>query len=371
MTVLFVSEAIDVHCNAMQWALQKLGVASDLWSVGDFPLTHNTSIRLRPTASRPEITVDGLSDPDRYQTVWNRRPVRPETLSQSLAREDREMCLLEARSFIENLKPVLAPSAVWLNPHEARRRASSKALQLDTAARVGFSIPETLISNNYDDVRSFIRGNPGRVIYKSFQQAAWENRAARESYRNFTTTVSESDIGEAVSVTSCPGIYQTVIPKRSELRVTFFGCTFYAMRIFSQESKKGRLDWRSDLEREARTEVAVLSKPTLDKCREFVFDMGLLHGSMDFIEDMSGDVVFLEVNEMGQFLWLEDFHPEIPLLSTAAAFSLEPVAEFEMDRQRLPQLTMEEYRSSEMFARFQAIWDKYVADGIYPQVYVE
>src|SRR6185437_2066405 len=99
----------------------------------------------------------------RYQTVWNRRSVRPERLSQSLAPEDREMCLLEARSFIENLKPVLASSAVWLNPHEARRRALSKALQLETAARAGFSIPETLISNNYDDVRSFIRANSGRV----------------------------------------------------------------------------------------------------------------------------------------------------------------------------------------------------------------
>src|SRR6185437_7314547 len=114
--------------------------------------------------------------------------------------------------------------------------------------------------------------NSGRVIYKSFQQAAWENRATRESHRNFTSIVSESDIGEAVSVTSCPGIYQTVIPKRSELRVTFFGRSFYAMRIFSQESKNGRLDWRSDLAKEARTEVAVLSTPILDKCREFVFN---------------------------------------------------------------------------------------------------
>lgn len=371
MAVLCITEDIDVHGDALKWALSKLGTRMDIWSFADFPDGHRTSIRIASRATQSEVSVQGLVTLNDYVSIWNRRPSRPEKISPFLAIEDQSMALYEAHLFIENLKPVMSPGAVWINPFESRRLSLSKALQLEIAASVGFRIPETLMSNNYDDVKSFVAENSGNVVYKSFHQAGWRNQASETDYRIFTSLVSETDLTDSVSITSCPGTYQRLVPKVSELRVAFFGNTYYAMRIFSQESERGRIDWRSDVARESRTESATLSNAVLEKCKAFAAQIGLLHGSIDLIESTDGDLVFLEVNEMGQFLWLEDYHPEMPLLATAAAFSLEPSAEFQMKLNKLPDINMEAYRLSSSFQDWLKIWDAYVQGQAYPLTYLE
>ena len=371
MPVLCITEEIDVHGNALQWALGELGTRVDIWSIADFPDQSHTSIRIPAAGGKSRVTIQGLSAPETYLSIWNRRPSRPERLPSGLAQEDRSMSLYEAHLFVENLKPVVSPGAVWINPFETRRLQLSKALQLELAAEVGFRIPETLMSNNYDDVRAFVSEHSGNVIYKSFHQAAWRNQATETDYRIFTTRVSEEDLAEPVSITACPGTYQQLIPKASELRVTFFGKTYYAMRIFSQESARGQLDWRSDVSRESPTESAVLPDSVLEKCQLLAAKMGLLHGSMDLIESTDGSLVFLEVNEMGQFLWLEDYHPELPLLACAAAFSLEPSPEFQIAANKLPPVSMEAYRLSSSFQEWLKIWDAYVEKKSYPLNYFE
>ena len=355
----------------MQWALAEIGEDSDLWSFADFPLGHHASIHIPSSTANPIVTVQGLANPEKYFTSWNRRPCRPEMLSEQLAQEDREMVLYEAHLFIENLKPVLAPNAVWVNPFESRRLVLSKALQLEFAAKAGFKIPETLISNNFDDVRAFIRTHSGSAIYKGFHQAGWTNGKSGEEYRNFTSIISEEDLTDPVSITSCPGIYQQLIRKKAELRVAFFGDACFGMRIHSQQSRLGQLDWRSDVARESQTEAADLNDALVDKCRMFARNSGLLHGSIDLVESESGELVFLEVNEMGQFLWLEDYHPELRLLAGATAFSLDPRADFNPEQQKLPSISMEAYRNSSTYREWLTVWDAYVERKVYPQTYTE
>ncbi len=48
--------------------------------------------------------------------------------------------------------------------------------------------------------------------------------------------------------------------------------------------------------------------------------LGLVMGSIDMIVTPEGDHVFLEVNEQGQFLWVEQMNPEIALLEPFAHF---------------------------------------------------
>jgi hypothetical protein len=47
---------------------------------------------------------------------------------------------------------------------------------------------------------------------------------------------------------------------------------------------------------------------------------GIVFGCFDFIVTPSGETCFLEVNPMGQFLWLELHLPELPLLDAMCAF---------------------------------------------------
>ena len=84
----------------------------------------------------------------------------------------------------------------------------------------------------------------------------------------------------------------------------------------------------------------------------FVGDGELLHGSLDLIERPDGSVVFLEINEMGQFLWLEERVPKMPMLALFAAFSLEPSAGFNLGVRR-PNVSFHDYLKSEAYPAFQ------------------
>ena len=42
--------------------------------------------------------------------------------------------------------------------------------------------------------------------------------------------------------------------------------------------------------------------------------MGLVFGALDLIVTPDEEYLFLEINEQGQFLWIEDYNPEFKML---------------------------------------------------------
>ncbi|MFA0925190.1 hypothetical protein K4A87_14660 [Xanthomonas fragariae] len=94
-----------------------------------------------------------------------------------------------------------------------------KAFQLDTAAALGFLVPETLISTHYDEVASFVR-RVGKVAVKPFNPYFWHYGDER-TYRIASTTVLDGTAElESDQIEVCPAIYQRYIEKQYELRVT-------------------------------------------------------------------------------------------------------------------------------------------------------
>ena len=63
-------------------------------------------------------------------------------------------------------------------------------------------------------------------------------------------------------------------------------------------------------------------------CRALLRRLGLVFGCIDFIVTPEGEYVFLEVNQMGQFLWVELANPEFPLLQAFAEFLVSQDPEF-------------------------------------------
>lgn len=354
MPVLIITERDDIHGTALIWALEKLGVRCDRWSISDLPERQLSSIRLSNSLPDPPLCkVPGLLPSPSYTSIWMRRLALPETISTELADADVEMAKLHARRFSEGLRTVISPGSTWINPCRTRLFSTSKPYQLQTAKRVGFAIPETLFSNDPNDIRDFYRAQRGNVIYKAFAPAFWSETSAGRVRAVFTSRVTEDLLSEDdVSLTSCPGIYQEYIDKKAELRITFFGSAYQAARIYSQEVAAGKIDFRSDMKGEARMEVASLNTSVLDKCRAFSKALGLLHGSFDLIERPDGTVVFLEINEMGQFLWLEERLPEMPMLAMFAAFSLDPSPDFVLDSKRRVLTSFHDFLSSEAYVAF-------------------
>jgi len=353
MSVLILTERNDIHGHALIWALGSMGVRCDRWSMSDFPDQQRSTIQISNSLSEPKCKIAGLAPTSSYTSIWLRRLHAPGAISDRLAAADVQMGQLQSQRFAEGIRTVISPGSTWINPLSTRTWSNSKPYQLRAAKEVGFLIPTTLFSNDPDEIRAFYREHRGNVIYKPFTPAFWTDRTAGGLRGVFTSRLTEDLLeGDEASFTSCPGIYQECIEKKSELRITFFGSAYQAARIYSQQVASGKLDYRSDMKGEAPMEASALDASLLEKCQAFAAKLGLLHGSLDLIERPDGSLVFLEINEMGQFLWLEERVPEIPMLALFAAFSLEPSADFNLEARR-PDVSFREYLKSEACLAFQ------------------
>jgi len=351
MSVLIITERDDIHARALIWALKRQGVRCDRWCLSDFPENRKTSVRIHNSQMPPVIDISGLP-PGPFESIWIRRVASPRTVSDALAPADVAMALLQARRYSDGLREIFSPESVWINPPEARAGANAKPRQLLAARQAGFTIPDTLLSNNPEKIREFFHEHQGNTIYKGFTPAFWENRENGMLSCLFTTKLTEEALEEDVPLTSCPGIYQSYVPKKADVRVTFFGATYCAVRIYSQVRGHGAVDFRSDMKAEAPMEAFEMSSELSQKCAALTSQLGLLHGSYDFVEQPDGTMTFLEVNEMGQFLWLEERLPELPLLSMFAAFSLDPRKDFIFDSQRAPRLSFHDFLHGREYAEF-------------------
>ena len=116
----------------------------------DLPLGAKSSYELRTGARRLRwhsedcaVSLDGV------KRVWFRRHRLP-ALPPDTIRAHAEYCLRESQWFLRGMLWNLAeqvPAANWMSLPVDIQRAESKMLQLQVAETVGFTCPETLISN--------------------------------------------------------------------------------------------------------------------------------------------------------------------------------------------------------------------------------
>ena len=322
--VLIASYPDDVHAVEVALALRDLGHAAQLWHGADFPARQTASLRLDGPnlhwqASGPELELAQAA----FDTIWYRRPTPP-VLPVELDPADRPVAQRECEDFVEGLWHLLAPDAFWVNPLASRRRSNLKAVQLLEAARSGLTIPPTLMSNDPAAIRSFL-AQAERAIYKSFYPAHWE--AGEQIAILLTSEIRAQDLPDDEVLRWTPGIFQHRIDKAYELRVNVLGAELIAAKLRSQEADVTRLDWRASAAA-LPIEPAELGESTQRACRTLMQRLGLVFGCIDLIVTPQGEVVFLEVNPMGQFLWIEDACPQLPLLDAFCAFLVAGRPEF-------------------------------------------
>jgi hypothetical protein len=80
------------------------------------------------------------------------------------------------------------------------------------------------------------------------------------------------------------------------------------------------VDWRIGGDGELVIEPMVLPEAVARQCRALLARLGLVFGCFDFVVTPAGEYVFLEINQMGQFLWKEEQCAELPLLQAFCDF---------------------------------------------------
>lgn len=208
----------------------------------------------------------------------------------------------------------------WLNSPLAILAAENKARQLSTACNLGFSVPDTLITNDLSRAQHFLSG--GTVVAKPIREALLEDN--EEARVIFTSRVDKLVETDDARVAAAPVIYQREIQKRSDIRATVIGDVVYAVEIFSQEHDETKTDWRRGSRPDLPHKAHELPDELSGKCVHLVRTLGLRFGAVDLVLGQDGRYWFLEVNPNGQWAWIES-RTGLPL-SRAIVDELERIA---------------------------------------------
>jgi glutathione synthase/RimK-type ligase-like ATP-grasp enzyme len=312
--ILILTNSGDVHAFAVHEALRHKGVDSTLWLTSDYPTIARETIAFRGRASRVSIRGRDLDlDDVRPDVIWNRRPsyVVDDAL---LHPADRQFADLQCKAHRDALFALLRRTGFWVNDRDAAVRANHKPLQHALAVECGLEMPDTLYTNDPAEIRAFVREHGGRIVFKPFQVWPWTDGA--KNFMTPTTVIGEEHLDDETRLGLTPAIYQELVPKAYELRVTAIGERLFAAKLHSQRTEHGRVDWRRAQEMMTAEETK-LPGEVEEKCRELLTRLGLVFGALDLIVTPDGRYVFLEVNQMGQFLFVERW-TGMPLLDAFA-----------------------------------------------------
>jgi glutathione synthase/RimK-type ligase-like ATP-grasp enzyme len=344
MKFLIPTEPDDTHAILVKIALESLEHHVALLFTADYPSLQRNSVYIDNQRYQWQSVDDYAAiGADDYDVLWWRRARRPYLPKEAVHVKDYEFALRENILFFESLTSNLAPNAWWINSKAAAYRANFKLVQLKVASECGFLIPTTLCTNDPQEIRQFLRTYERQgVIYKPLCSYFWfETLQTKISY---TARITSKQLPQPQVLQNVPGIFQIEIKKKFELRITCFGHYLVAAKLNSQKHPDGLIDWRAIRSAPMHIEPFELPKTVAQNIRLFMQRMGLVFGAIDMIVTPNDDYIFLEVNEQGQFLWIEEFNADFKMLDIFIQFIVQRSIEFKWDANAY-QHSIEQYRS--------------------------
>ncbi len=251
--------------------------------------------------------------------VWYRRIAMGARIPTTMEPQMRQASVQESRVTIKGMLASL--NAFYLDPLHKVERAKHKQLQLQVARELGLDTPRNLTTNNPLAVLEFAQECKDGMIAKMLSSFAIYDEQGQEKVV-FTNPVKPEELDQLEGLRFCPMTFQEQVPKALELRTTIVGKQVFTASIDSQISQKARHDWRRQglaLIKDWKTYDLPLSvEEKLLKLMEY---FGLNYGAIDLILTPDGQHVFLEVNPVGEFFWLERC-PGLPISQAIAKLLL-------------------------------------------------
>lgn len=237
-------------------------------------------------------------DFSRLPAAWYRHP---DLFGYNETDKAKQLCLEFEAQQLQEAFWRLVPESSWLNSPARIRRAQVKVNLLLLAATLGFQVPHTVVSNDWEEVMLRLSGRT--VAIKMSRGLLYEDGIPKTLY---TTVLDANQLATVVAASSSfPAIIQDYIPKAREWRVTVVGERIFSASIYTTVDTKD--DWRKYQFTNA-VQFRGESVPGYigERCIALLHHLGLRYGAFDFVEDPDGRIIFLELNPNGQFMWLEN-----------------------------------------------------------------
>ena len=122
----------------------------------------------------------------------------------------------------------------------------------------------------------------------------------------YTTKIEAQQLDSLDDAANSPTIFQELLRKQYDVRVTVVGRQIFSAAIDSQTDPQAAIDWR-------RTSNPLLPHKRLElptslqaQILRFMDALSLQYGALDFVLTPDNRFIFLEINPNGQWLWLDD-----------------------------------------------------------------
>lgn len=332
-TVFIYTMPGDWHAVLAEAALTARGHRVVRYFGSDFPALADIEFEYGRAGDALRLhTLDGSLALSEVDVVWNRRMIGPKVPA-NVDPRDRDYVAQQIRFGDAALRSLLR-EAFWINPHDAARNADHKPKQLQLALRNGLRIPDTLVANRPDAIRRFLDAHPD-AIHKPLIGASWEEND--KTLSTYTARVRREDLPPDPLLRAAPGIFQAKVAKQHEVRAQFFGASYFALKIDSSRIEYGEMDWRLHQHGDMTDGSVEMPDAVYAACLRQLRSLGLVAGAFDFIVTPDDEWVYLEVNEAGQFIFVEQWCPELTLFDAFCAFVESGDPDFVYERPTSPQ----------------------------------
>ena len=322
MSILIITHSQDNQSIPMVInAIKKNGGKAFRFDTDRFPTQVQLDIyygrgeeKLVLTSERETIDLTEVS------AVWYRRIAIGANIPTTIDSQVRQTSIQESRVTVRGLLASL--QAFYLDPIIKIEKAKNKQLQLKIAQKIGLDIPRNLTTNNPEAVREFAQTCTEGMIAKMLSSFAIYGDRGQEKVV-FTNQVKPEEIENLDGLHLCPMTFQEQIPKALELRTIIVGDRSFTASIDSQSNQKARHDWRRQgMAMIENWKAHKLPEDVREKLLKLMKYFGLNYGAIDFILTPDGRYVFLEINPVGEFFWLECCSPYFPISQSIAELLL-------------------------------------------------
>ncbi|MBG0519605.1 RimK-like protein [Enterobacter hormaechei] len=234
------------------------------------------------------------------KSVWFRQPVFLRNTPGRSIDINEQLSLSQWNAFLRGL--MVFDKAYWMNWPQATYAAESKPYQLMIAKKIGFSVPQTIISNSL----GFEKLPSTKFIIKSMDTVLLKEND--DCYFTYTSKANPADF-TLDKTKQAPITFQEYIEDKLDIRVTIVGSKVYAVAIKSNGNAISD-DWRT-LKKEDLEYVDIELPVRIKKlCIEYFKLLGLNYGAIDFIKTKD-EYIFIEINPTGEWGWLSNDKREI------------------------------------------------------------
>lgn len=308
--ILIVTNKEDYTADFLILALIERNIKFARLNTEDYPTKIRISLYFDKTNLRGSIELPKkrVAIPE-ITSIWYRRP-KPAIPAPEIDEEAaKEFVVKESTEFLQGLWRVF--DCFWMSHPDRLRVAESKIYQHSLATKLGFNIPNTLITNSPSEAKQFYLSSPESYIYKPLRHS--QIKRTKNTNIIFTNLIQDQDFNRFDNIQYAPTLLQINIKKAFELRVTVVGNSIFAMAIYSQEHPEAQIDWRRAEFSQLKYEIFSLPETIQRQCLNLVQTLGLSFGAIDFIVTPEGEYVFLEINPNGQWAWLQQLCPDLEI----------------------------------------------------------